>query len=88
MRLSLGIALVVSVLGVTACDFGVAQPNNSPCTKNDDCESKHCIASVCRAAPQFGGASAGAAGTGAAGSSGGGGSAAAGASGSGGAGGN
>lgn len=70
MRLTLGLALVVSVLAV-ACDFGTELPNNQSCTKNDDCESKHCIASVCRAAPQFGGGTAGTTGGGGAGASGG-----------------
>lgn len=69
MRLSVGLALVVSVLAV-ACDFGTELPNNQPCTKNDDCESKHCIASLCRAAPQFGGGNAGSGAGGGAGSAG------------------
>lgn len=63
MRLLCGSALLVSVLAA-ACDFGTELPNNQPCTKNDDCESKHCIASLCRAAPQFGGGTAGATGAG------------------------
>ena len=51
-------ALSLSV-SLSACDFGVEGANGTDCTKNNDCESKHCISNKCRPQPSFGGGSAG-----------------------------
>lgn len=64
--------LVAVPVALGACAFGTDAPNGTDCTKNDECESKHCISNKCRPKPAFGGSYAGSTGaSGSAGSSGG-----------------
>jgi hypothetical protein len=51
-----GLALLAALAG--GCDNVSSGTNGSACLQSDECESKHCVANVCRPQPSFGGPSA------------------------------
>lgn len=56
-----GAALVLAAL-LLACDESYEGANGSPCLKNQDCASDHCVATVCQPKPVFNGQASGGAG--------------------------
>lgn len=53
------LAWLAAALALLACDEAHEGANGSPCLKNSDCASDHCVATVCEPKPVFGGAGSG-----------------------------